>query len=313
MAAPVAIFCYKRPLHLRQTVEALQANTLAKNTDVIFYSDGPKDPSDIPHVVEVRKYLLDLTGFKSITIKLSEHNQGLANSIINGVTETLKQYGRIIVIEDDIVLSPKALEYFQKCLDKYAFKTKVYSISGFNYPNFQVPVSYTDDVYFIPRMQCWGWATWRDRWEKADFTMAGYKKFISNSNEVKRYNEQIGSNSLSTLKSCVEHGKDVWACRWVYTHFKNNALCVCPVISYVDNIGLDGSGENCGTTSWNTNKCLNNNSNPRLPSTISVNEHIFNEFMPKAVPGWPANRSEKGNFFITLVSNILHKIKGKIF
>lgn len=57
-------------------------------------------------VEEVRSYLANITGFRSVTIYRREHNYGLAKSIIEGVTQVLSQCDRLIVLEDDIVTSP---------------------------------------------------------------------------------------------------------------------------------------------------------------------------------------------------------------
>ena len=40
---PIILFTYCRPRHTKQTVEALLENSEASNSDLIIYSDGPKN------------------------------------------------------------------------------------------------------------------------------------------------------------------------------------------------------------------------------------------------------------------------------
>ena len=243
--APVAVFVYNREDKARELLTSLSNNVGAEDTDLYIFSDGPRSNNDNVSVAEVRKYIKTVTNFRSIKIIEADKNLGLGQSIINGISMVLDKHERIIVLEDDLVLSPLSLNYFNRLLEHYSENTGVFSISGYSPPEtlLTIPEYYEYSIYCIPRMQCWGWATWRDRWEKADLDMTGYNDFINSSSQRKSYIETIGLVSLSVLESYMKGEKDVWACRWVYTHFKYNAVCVCPVRSYIDNTGNDGSAD----------------------------------------------------------------------
>ena len=90
--APIVLFTYKRLNTLKLTVEALQKNYLAKDSDLIIFSDGAKDIKDIRLVDDVRDYLRKINGFNSIKIFEADVNIGLANSIINGVNKVFETY-----------------------------------------------------------------------------------------------------------------------------------------------------------------------------------------------------------------------------
>ncbi len=283
--APIALFCYNRPRHLAETLDALRENVHACSTQLFVFSDGPRNKYDFDDINAVREIVHNVKGFKSVSVKEHQTNLGLANSIISGVTEIVEQYGRVIVLEDDIVLAKNGLNFFNNALDFYEDYSDVFSISAFNYQNFPIPRQYKYDVYFIPRMQCWGWATWKKKWKFADFEMSDFDDFITDDNAVFDYKKYIGPNSLSTLTSCVRDKKDVWACRWVYAHFKHRSYCVCPTISFVENIGLDGSGQNCGNQKTGTNPLLNASDNFMFSPDVCVDNEIFRQFMFRAVPG----------------------------
>ena len=60
---------------------------------------------------------------------------------------------------------------------------------------------------------------------------------------------QIEANLRGTLNT--------WAIFWYATIYEHSGLCLNPVISFVDNIGLDGSGENCSRTTRYQHQKLN--------------------------------------------------------
>lgn len=161
MFAPIALFCYKRLDTLKKTVEALQKNELASDSILYIFSDGPKEGSE-EKVHQVRDYIKTINGFKEIKIEESLTNKGLANSIIYGVTKIVNEYGRIIVIEDDLVTNPYFLKYMNEALDMYEKEEGVGCIHGYNYPVEKLP---KETTFFIKGTECWGWATWKRAWK----------------------------------------------------------------------------------------------------------------------------------------------------
>ncbi len=129
--APIILFTYNRPWHTRQTIEALQKNLYADKSRLIILSDGPKTEIDVPKVQKVREYIKTVKGFRSIEIIEREKNWGLANNIIDGVTRIINEYGKIIVLEDDIVTSPYFLKFMNEALEFYKDEERVMHISGY--------------------------------------------------------------------------------------------------------------------------------------------------------------------------------------
>ncbi|PIE71444.1 MAG: sugar transferase [Deltaproteobacteria bacterium] len=246
-AAPVVLFTYNRPEHTRRTVEALRKNELAGATPLVIFSDGPKDHSMDKMVQKVRRYLATINGFKSVVIHHREKNMGLADSIIQGVTEVVEAYGRVIVLEDDLLTAPSFLSYMNEALSFYRDTPEIFSISGYNLPpqTMKTPSAYPYDVYFNPRAHSWGWGTWADRWAKADWQVTDFNTFIADKEKVRQFN--AGGEDLTRMLQLQMEGRiDSWAIRWCYTHFREHAFCVYPILSLVENIGFDGSGVHCG-------------------------------------------------------------------
>lgn len=244
--APVVIFTFNRLEHTKKTIEALKNNILAKDTEVFIFSDGPRNEAEALKVESVREYIESIDGFKKINIFKAERNKGLANSVINGVTDIINKYGKVIVLEDDLITSKYFLEYMNKALDLYEDRKDIWSISGYT-PNIKIPDDYKDEVYLIRRGSSWGWATWKNRLELTEWGVADYDKFKKNRQERRRFNEG-GKDLAPMLDDQMEGRIDSWAIRWVYSQFKNDMWTVYPIKSFVKNIGADMSGTHTSIT-----------------------------------------------------------------
>jgi glycosyltransferase involved in cell wall biosynthesis len=240
--APVVLFCYNRPWHLRQTIESLQLNTLAAESDLIIYSDGPKQASDEKLIGEIRNYLSGIEGFKSIKIISSETNTGLAASVIKGVTTTLEQYKKVIVLEDDMLSTPDFLSFMNEALDAYEPRRDIFSVTAYS-PPISIPAHYQHNLFLAPRASSWGWGTWLDKWTMADWEVQDFEALKKEKATIKAFTG--GGEDLWPMLVKQRRGIiDSWAIRWTYAQFKNNAYGVYPVHSKIKNIGTDGSGTN---------------------------------------------------------------------
>lgn len=241
--APIALFVYNRPEHTRRTVDSLRANVLARQSDLLVFADGPKNDSAVSGIGEVRKLIRAINGFKSVTIIEREKNLGLSKSVISGVTQLCNDYGRAIVVEDDVLTAPDFLEFVNQGLQRYENDPTVFSIGAFNLP-IVLPETYLYDAFLSYRFFCWGWGTWKDRWEKADWSVKDFQEFKADPAKQRRFN--LGGDDLSWLLALQMKGKiDSWDTIWAYTHSKYSSFSLLPVASKAYNIGLDGTGVHC--------------------------------------------------------------------
>jgi len=297
--APIVLFVYNRPWHTRQTIEALQKNELASDSELFIYSDGSKNENDIENVEKVREYIKTINEFKKITIIERDKNWGLGNNIINGVTTVVKEYGKIIVLEDDLVTSPYFLTFMNEALEFYKGEKKVWHISGWNYP---IETDGIGDVFFWRVMNCWGWATWADRWKyyekNIDKTIKQFSK-----KEIQKFNLDGAENFWSQIIANKKGKINTWAIFWYATIFKHNGLCLNPSQTFVKNIGHDGSGTNCGKS------CL-------FEGNISTNNQIkfINEIEENKIAVERIKKfyqSLKKPFLIRAINKISRTITGK--
>jgi len=241
--APIIIFTYRRVIN--QTIESLCTNTLAKDSDLYIFSDGNKNEKDLGDVQEVRRHLQTIKGFKSIKIMESPTNKGLANSITDGVSSVMHTYGKVIVLEDDLIVANDLLDYMNDALDFYKSDEKIWSISGYG-PTLPCLDNDSDDVYLSPRGSSWGWATWKDRWDKVDWEVKDFDSFKQDKHLQNKFN-LAGNDMYKMLELQMLGVIDSWAIRNFYSQFKHTAYTIYPKKSKIINNGFsDNKGVHTG-------------------------------------------------------------------
>ena len=241
--APIVVFGFNRPNALKKTISSLLRNKEAKDSDLFVYVDGPRigKEGEREKVEEVKGYVKSISGFKSLHYTFAEKNKGLADSIIGGVTEVINQYGKVIVLEDDLVLMPNFLNFMNQGLEFYEHNQSVMSVCGYTC-KVNAPKDYPHDAYFFTRSSSWGWGTWKDRWEKIDWKLDDWDSVVANR---KAFVSSQGSDVFKMLSDCKQGKNHSWAIRFCYAQFVLKMLSVFPVKSLVDNEGFDGDGTNC--------------------------------------------------------------------
>lgn len=282
--APIIVFCYNRPWHVAQTLEALSKNVYAAESELYIFCDGPKPDAteeQINKVVETRSVVRKKQWCKEVYIVEAEKNKGLANSIINGVTQVINKHGRVIVLEDDLVTSHYFLKFMNEALEKYQDRQGVMSISANRPPigKMKIPDDYPYDVFASLRSYSTGWGTWKDRWNRVDWSLDYLNDFLNHPNEVEAFNR--GGDDMTKMLLLQRDGQiDSWAIRFGFAHFREHCVAILPRYSYVDNIGFDGSGIHSGVCL--TNEYRNNLNNaikePRWLDNIYEDKDVINAF-----------------------------------
>lgn len=240
--APIILFVYNRLEHTKKTVEALKLNKLALESSLFIFSDGYKNEIDRKNVEAVRNFISTISGCKEIKITLRDKNLGLADSVISGVAEVINKFGKAIVLEDDIVTSPNFLKFMNEALDFYEKDERIFSISGYNFP-IKIPKSYGHKIYISPRPSSWGWATWKDRWDKVEWEPQKILD-IKNKKAVRNLLDKAGKDLAPMLLKSLDRRISSWAVKFAYAQIKNDAYCLYPFKSFAKNIGADATGTN---------------------------------------------------------------------
>ena len=236
--APILLFVYNRPLHVRRSIESLLANELAKDSELYIFSEAAKDETTQSNVNEVREFIHSIKGYVERT-----ENWGLARNIIDGVTTLVNQYGRVIVLEDDLIVAPYFLQFMNDALETYKDEENVCHIQACDFTKDPI----LPDTFLIKWTGSWGWATWKRAW----------KLFNPNGQElldelIRRkltyrfdFNGKYGYTRM--LRNQIKGKNNSWAIRWNASLFLADKLSLNVGKSLIQNEGFDGSGTNCGS------------------------------------------------------------------
>ena len=301
----ISIFAFNRPDLLQRTLIALAANDLADKASLTIFCDGPRHEKDAPSTRAVRKVAKEAQGFASVEVVERPKNMGCAASIIDGLTEMFRLHERLIVMEDDIVTSPYTLRFLSEGLARYADNEKVFNIAAWTPPHIarNLPAGYPYDVYAIPRFNCWGWASWRDRFQDIDWDVKDYQTFKNSPQLRKAFN--AGGDDLSPMLDAQMEGKlNTWDIRVDYARFKKNMLGINPVRSYARNIGMgSGTHTTTATTYWDSDISLAVK-NPRFMRNVTVDSHIHKIY-------YICHSNQKHSCLVRVINKLSRMMLGK--
>jgi hypothetical protein len=294
--APILLFVFNRPEHLKKTVESLLKNPLAEKSDLFIYSDAAKKEKDENHVKEVREYIRKIKGTKSLNIIERDNNFGLAESIIDGVTDILRKCESAIILEDDLLLSPYFLNYMNDAMVLYKDEERVASVHGYIYPvKKEMP-----ETFFLKGADCWGWGTWNRAWKIFEKDSKKLLTELQNKNLEYEFDLDGAANNIKMLKNQIEGKVDSWAIRWHASAFLKNMLTLYPGQSLVNNIGNDSFGTHTKSTNiYDTELAVNPVKISKIPveENLSAREAVKEFFI-----------SIKPNFLKRIGKNIKHKL-----
>ena len=242
--APVVLFVYNRPDHTQQTLDALAASPLAAATNLFIYADGAPAGAEKALLVKIEAVQQIITAenrFKTVTVNRAASNKGLANSIIEGVTAMVNRFGKVIVLEDDMITSVHFLAFMNDALQTFEHTDAVACISGYIYPVAGLP-----PIFFLKGADCWGWATWKRSW---DLFEANGEKLLEQLNQAGHAFDFNFYNSypyMQMLEDQIKGRNKSWAIRWYASAYLSGKLTLYPGRSLVQNIGFDGTGIHSG-------------------------------------------------------------------
>lgn len=241
--APVIIYVYNRPWHTGRTLDALKRNELAAESDLFIFSDAPRSGVRDENIEAVRTLIKSITGFKTVNVIERPENFGLARNIIEGVTDIIEKYGRVIVLEDDILTSPYFLKYMNDALDYYENEDNVVCVHGWMWAEDQ-----EYPPFFLRGTDCWGWATWKKGWDLFEEDGSRLLRRLQEKKLCREFDLGGAYAYTQMLKDQIKGKNSSWAVRWHAAAFIQGKLCLHPGVSMVENIGNDDSGTHCKNT-----------------------------------------------------------------
>ena len=319
--APIIVFCYNRPEHLRKTMNWLRANKHADESPLYVFCDGPKanaSEEQLQKIASARAVVDEMAvepAFKEVHVLKRTENLGLGTSIITGVTEVINKHGKAIILEDDLETSPFFLDYMNKCLQHYESRKSVFSISGLSRPHPErfYPQDYPYDVYVSLTHHPTGWATWADRWAQVDWDTKAYD-IMKDQPEMIAALRRIEYSDWEAIKEIHEQGKNLWSARFALAHFVNYAVSICPIVSYINHIGWDAEATNATASSqWNFDR-LADKEDIRFCDILYADKRIINAWYSFSIPHRRSFLGRLKNWFgRKFLGRDEYVLKGKVF
>ena len=280
MIAPIVIFVYNRAERIKRLIESLSINPECSESSLFIFSDGAKNSNDATKVDEVRNYIRTIESlgvFRSVEIVESQTNQGLANSIIQGVSQIMDRFGRAIVIEDDNIVAPDYLDYMNRALDFYENDQTIWCVGGFS-RTMSFPEDYKHDVYVMQRTSSYTWGSWKDRWEKIEWDSSKYyPRFLFDRKDRKGF-ECCGSDRALMLDAQTCRNRNSWAIRFEYSMYKHGMYSILPCISRAECNGNDGSGTHSKKATVGFETIMSDGSRSAVFEHLKMDERIRHEF-----------------------------------
>ncbi len=245
--APIAFFAYNRPEHTRQVLESLYHNRYADQSSLYIYVDGPKpgaNETTLAAIAAVKEIVREKKWCKEVTIIESEVNKGLVRSTTEGVTNLVNEFGKVIAMEDDGLVSPGFLTYMNDALDFYENNPRVMHISAYARPDLAGAVV-DQPTYFFYHTTTWGWGTWKRAWDNFTLDALAVREAVKKKGNIRKLNMNGTYQFFWGLQAVANSKIKSWNTIWHSVVFLNDGLVLYPKRSLVSNIGHDGSGTNC--------------------------------------------------------------------
>lgn len=274
--SPICLFVYKRYETTKLMLESLLACPECKDSELYVFMDEARNDDEARAVERVRQLFDNLQGFRKVNLFPARMNKGMANSVIGGVTKVLQEHDDIIVLEDDLVVSPDFLQFMNAALKTYKDRSDIWSISGYTPRLQELEGDGRNGVFVVPRAQCWGWATWSDRWETVDWEVSDFSR-LAQSKELRKEFDKGGNDLFRTLEMERRERIESWAVRWAYAAAKQSRWTVNPMQSKVQNIGLKSSESHVGWHDERHNVELHGNATVIDPD-VRADETLVNAF-----------------------------------
>lgn len=240
--APVAVFAFNRPNHLKGLFNSLLENPEATKSKFFVFVDGPRNSDDEKNIDLVESTILNYKEFLDIQVRKSVENNGLAHSLMSGIDEVLDKFNELIVLEDDLLVSPNFLKFCNLGLSVYRDNLEVASIQGFT----PVIVNQGKGTYFLQGADCWGWATWRNRWSQLERDSEVLLRDLESLDLVRSFDLDGSFPYTEMLRRQARGEIDSWAIRWHASMFTQGKVSLYPCRSLVLNTGFDGTGTHLG-------------------------------------------------------------------
>lgn len=231
---------------LDTTKQVFEAIRQAKPPRLYIAADGAREnkEGEAEKVQAVRNFILQAIDWPcEVKTLFRDSNLGCKYAVSGAISWFFENEEKGIILEDDCLPSQSFFWYCESLLERYKEDLRVGQISGFNRLG-KLDLKY--DIFFSRYPMIWGWATWRNRWEKYSPDLELLDEVIHN-NLFEIYFEKFEAKvRLDNAKAAASGKINTWDYQWAFTMYINDFLSVIPAVNLIVNLGF---GKNATHTS----------------------------------------------------------------
>ncbi len=219
---------------------------------ILLAVDGPKSnrQNDAELVRQTQELAAEITWEAEIHTRFRDSNLGLRRAVVDAVTWANSEYGKVIVLEDDVRAGPQLIEFLNYGLMAYQEQTKIAHINGYNL----VPKEHLTNPDHATRLsiypESYAWATWERAWQKYDDDLTWAKN--ASAKDIKK----ICGSTIGALRwkqifaDAAAERIDTWAYRWLASMWEHTWLMVSPNRNIATYTGWEGGTHTRRKPKW---------------------------------------------------------------
>lgn len=243
----VSLIFFNRPETLEKVFSVIKK---ARPSRLFLIQDGPRSKSDYESIQMCREIVSDIDWKCQVYNNYSELNMGCGNRPFSGIDWVFSITDKAIILEDDCVPDISFFSFAKNMLDLYENDLRIGIISGTNYHGLY---DFGSSYGFSKSGSIWGWATWKNRWEKYDFHIKHLqsKKILElllyDVSDKKYSKKRIHTWEKRALEIDLNNKKSYWDFQWGYIRHINSWLSIVPSKNLISNIGIGINSTHSGS------------------------------------------------------------------
>ena len=234
--APVVLLVHKRPQILSRVMEAVDQS---KPSRIYVSGDGPRAwvAGEVEAVNETWRRIEEFPWSCPVEFRRLPTNVGSLEAVSSGISWMLEREGAGVIIEDDILIRPEALQLASRLLHSMRHDFTVGSTTMFNPVPRRMLIEPTATYRYSHLVSSEFWGTWADRWEARIEDMSEWESWLGYDKLVRIGGKRLADSWRDRLNMMEGSSIGSWEWRWLVTHWARNWKVVVSNRSYSFHLG----------------------------------------------------------------------------
>ena len=253
MKSPVLFIVFNRPDTTYNVFETIKT---AKPKYLYVAADGPrKNKEGEIEICNIVRDIATAVDWQCIVKTLfQDENLGCKIGVSTAINWFFEHEEEGIILEDDCLPVDSFYIYCDELLERYRNDNRIGLISGCNLISKRIIPN--ESYFFSKNINIWGWASWRRAWRLYDINMHSWPEWRDGKSlkNISDGNMFFVEHWRNMLNNTYNNNIDTWDYQWTYSCWKNEMLCILPLINQIKNIGFL---ENAVHTTYETPNYVN--------------------------------------------------------